>query len=103
VPFSLSSSLCAGVGKRTQKPLGAHQDRFGDGNEGEDDCFVLQTKLWFLYWKFNIVRSLYINAFFHHSRGITPINVYFLLCLVRQEGFNPNKRTNFLLAKQRIF
>jgi hypothetical protein len=71
----LSSFLGAGLGKRTQKTLGAHLLRFGDRSERKCCCFVLQTKLRFLYWKFDIVRSLYINALFHHSHRITPINV----------------------------
>jgi hypothetical protein len=54
--FLAFSSLGAGSGKRTQKPLGAHQDRFFDRNEGEHGCIVLQTKLrtvyCFLRWKF---------------------------------------------------
>jgi hypothetical protein len=72
-PFSLSSSLGAGSGKRAQKPLGAHQKRVLVAMKEKTAVFVLQTKLRFLYWKFDIVRSLYINASFHHSRRITPI------------------------------
>jgi hypothetical protein len=33
-------------------------------SEREHSCFVLQTKLRFLYWKFDMIRSLYINASF---------------------------------------
>jgi hypothetical protein len=72
VPFSLSSSLGAGSGKRTQKPLGAHQERILVAMKENMAVFVLQTKFSFLYWKLDIVRSLYINASFHHLRRITP-------------------------------
>jgi hypothetical protein len=73
VPFLLSSSLGAGSGKRTRKPLRAHQERILVAMKENTAVFLLQTKLRFLYWKFNIVRSLYINASFHHLRRITPI------------------------------
>jgi hypothetical protein len=35
------------------------------------------------------VRSLYINALFHHLHDITPINVNSLLCSIRQEESSP--------------
>jgi hypothetical protein len=75
VSFSLSSSLGAGSGKWTQKPLGGHWERILVAMKDNTDvfCFVLQTKLRFLYWKFDIVRSLYINALFDHLRRIPPI------------------------------
>jgi hypothetical protein len=54
-------------------------------SEREHGCFVLQTESRFLYWKFDIVRSLYINASFHHLHCITPINANSLLRSMKQE------------------
>ncbi len=51
--------------------------------------YVLQTEFRFLYWKFDIVRSLYINASFHHLHCVSSINVYSFLCLTRQEESSP--------------
>jgi hypothetical protein len=73
VPFLLSSSLGAGSGKRTQKPLGANQERFLISMKENAAVLQFTTKLRFLYWKFDIIRSLYINASFHHSRRFTPV------------------------------
>jgi hypothetical protein len=61
VPQSLSSSLGAGLlGKRTQKPLVAHQERILVAMK--ENTFILQTKLrtvyLFLRWKFDIIRLL---------------------------------------------
>ncbi len=74
VPFSLSSSPGAGLGKRTQKLLGAHQDIFNYRNEREHSCVILQTELRFLYWKFNIVRSF---TSMHH----------FIICVASRLSF----------------
>jgi hypothetical protein len=40
--FLAFSSLGAGSGKRTRKPLGAHQESFFDRNEREHGCCDLQ-------------------------------------------------------------
>jgi hypothetical protein len=48
--------------------------------------YVLQPELCFLYWKFNIVKTLYINASFHHSRRITPTNKTFTSVLLPRSG-----------------
>ncbi len=45
--------------------------------------YVLQTKLRFLYWKLDIVRSLHINASFHHLRRITRI-IHLLVTLLNK-------------------
>jgi hypothetical protein len=50
--------------------------------------FVLQTKLRFLYWKFNIVRDD-INPSVHPLCRITPISVSSLLRSIRQEESSP--------------
>jgi hypothetical protein len=71
--FLASSSLGPGSGKRTQKPLGAHQRENFDRNEREHGCLRFTTQLRFLYWKFDIIRSLYINASFHHLGRFTLI------------------------------
>jgi hypothetical protein len=96
VPFLLSSSLGAGLGKRTQKLLGAHQERISIANEREDGCLKFTTKSRFLYSKFDIIRSLYINASFHHS-----LAHYF--ALQDKKEISPKIRELILLAKQRNF
>ncbi len=63
----------ASSGKRTQKSLGAHKERILVTMKENKAIFILHTELRFLYWKFDIVRSLYINASFHHLHCITPI------------------------------
>jgi hypothetical protein len=45
VPFSLSSSLGAGLGKQTQKPLGAHQERISIAMKENTAVLILQTEL----------------------------------------------------------
>jgi hypothetical protein len=49
VHFSLSSSLGAASGKRTQKLLGAHQERILVAMKESTAVYVLQTRLRFLY------------------------------------------------------
>ncbi len=58
----LSSFLGAGLGKQMQNCL-VHISE--DSIMAVKDICVLQTKLRFLYWKFDIIRSLYINASFN--------------------------------------
>jgi hypothetical protein len=43
----LPSFLGAGLGKRTRKLLGAHQQRFGDGSEGEHSCLRYTNQIMF--------------------------------------------------------
>jgi hypothetical protein len=45
VPFSGFSSLEAGLGKRTQKPLGAHQERILIAMKENTAVSILQTKV----------------------------------------------------------
>jgi hypothetical protein len=45
MPFLLSSSLGPGSGKRTQKPLGAHQERISIAMKENTAVLILQTKL----------------------------------------------------------
>ncbi len=99
LPFSF---LGAGLGKRTEKPLGAHQQRIFDRiNEREYGCFVIYIRiLCFLYWKFDIIRSLYINCIVSSFTSLL-LFVSFFLCSTRQKEFSRNMSTNFLLAKRR--
>ncbi len=108
VPSSLSSSLGAGSGKLTWKPLGAHQKRI---------LIAIWRRTWlFLFYrpnyepfiiscveKFDIIRLL------HQSHPVI-IRVLLLLSFLnsvfhcrKQESIDPNKRTYLVLAKQRKF
>jgi hypothetical protein len=51
--------------------------------------FVLQTKLRILYWKFDIVRSLYINASFITRVILLLSFLNSLLCSTKQEEDSP--------------
>jgi hypothetical protein len=89
----LSSFLGAGSGKRTRKPFGAHQLRFGDRSEREHGCLHFTDQITFPVLGTTSLDTLYINALFHHLRRITPINVSSLLCSTRQEELSPKIRT----------
>jgi hypothetical protein len=74
VPFSLL--VGAGSGKRTQNPLGAHQQRvlIDKGEHGRfDSTDRIRNHLYrFLCWKIQHHQILYINASIH-LRRFTPI------------------------------
>jgi hypothetical protein len=77
VPSLLSSSLGAGWGKRTQKPLGAHQGRILITMKENTAGSILQTELQTVYSvscveKFDIIRFFTTMASFH-LRRFTPI------------------------------
>jgi hypothetical protein len=73
VAFLALSSLGAGSGKRTRKPLRAHQENFLIANEKEHGCCDLQLNYVSCIGNSTSIRSLCINASFHHSRRFTPI------------------------------
>jgi hypothetical protein len=78
VPFLAFSSLGAGSGKRTQKPLGAHQEMILIAIKENTAVLIVQTKLQTVYsiscvGKFNIMRFFTSIASFHHSRRFTPV------------------------------
>jgi hypothetical protein len=61
VPFLLFSSLGAGLGKRTQKPLDAHQEKILIAMKENAAVAIVQTKLQTIYslscvGKFDIIR-----------------------------------------------
>jgi hypothetical protein len=99
--FLAFSSLSAGSGKRTRKPLGAHQENYLIPNEREHGCCDLQPNYASYIGNSTSIRSLYINASFHHLRRFTHI-IRFTLYFVPRDKKNlaPNKRT-ILLAKRR--
>jgi hypothetical protein len=87
VPFSLSSSLGAGLGKLTQKPLGAHQEIILIAMKENTAFFLLQTELQtvhcFLRWKIRHHKTLTSITSFYHLRCITPI-IPLLITLVKE-------------------
>lgn len=61
-----------------QKPLGAHQKDLMIVVKKNATVRVLQIELCFMYWKFEIVRSLLQSMnHFHHLHIFTPIVVSF--------------------------
>ncbi len=97
VPFSLSSSLGAGLGNRMPKPLGTHQERISIAMKENTAVLRFTTELRFLYWKFNIIRSLFINASFHHPRRFTSYHsLAHYFALQDKENFSPKIREAFL-------
>jgi hypothetical protein len=71
--FLALSSVGAGSGKRTRKPLGAHQENFSIANEREYGCCDLQPNYVSCIGNLTSIRSLYINASVHHLHRFTPI------------------------------
>jgi hypothetical protein len=94
VAFLAFSSLGAGLDKRAQKPLGAHQERISIANEREQGCCNLQPNYVSCIGNLASIRSLCINASSHHSRRFTPIICFALHFAPRnRKNLAPNKRT----------
>ncbi len=92
--FLVFSSLGAGSGKRTRKPPCAHQENFLIANERVHGCFNLQLNYVSCIGNSTSIRSLYINALFHHSRCFTPIDHLTRYFAPRnKKNLAPNKRT----------
>jgi hypothetical protein len=72
--FLAYSSLGAGSNERTRTPLVAHQKRISFANKGEHGCCDLQPNYVSCIGNSTSIRSLYINASFHHLCRFTPIN-----------------------------
>jgi hypothetical protein len=84
-PLALYNS--AGLGKWTQKPLGAHQEKILIAIKENTAVSIVQTKLRTVYsvscvGKFNIIRFFTSIASFH-SRRFTPI-IHLLFTLLHE-------------------
>ncbi len=62
VPFLLSSSLGAGSGKWTRKPLGAHQEKFDGCNRREHGCLRFRDQSTFPVLEICHHENLYIDC-----------------------------------------
>jgi hypothetical protein len=75
--FLVFSSLGAGLGKRTQKPLGAHQEKILIAIKENTAVLIVQTKLLTVYSVSCILKFIIIRFFTSiasiHSRRFTPI------------------------------
>jgi hypothetical protein len=91
MPFSYSSSLVAGLGKRTQKPLGAHQGRISIAMKENTEVCDLQPN-----YVSCIGNSTLLDLFTSMHRFTPIIHLLLLLRSTKQEEFWPqNKITKF--------
>ncbi len=108
VPFSLSDSLGGGSGKRTQKPLGSHQERISITMKDNNTSVLrftdqIMNRLLFPALKNLTLETLYINrinpsfAWFHSYHLLTH---YF--AQRHKKNLAPNKRTNFYSQNDEI-
>jgi hypothetical protein len=80
----------AGLVKRRQKALAAHQSLWVTQVKENMAVCSLQTKLCFLFWKFDMVRSL-LQTMHHFYHGITPITP-----IIIDSFYLPNKTRRIL-------
>jgi hypothetical protein len=106
--FLAFSSLGAGlVGKRTRKPLGAHQEKILIAIKENTAVLIVQTKLQTVYniscvGKFNIIR-LFTSIASLHSRRFTPIHLLTPYFAPRnKKNLTPKKRTNSYCQNEEI-
>jgi hypothetical protein len=108
MPFLFSSSLGAGLGKRTQKPLGAHQERVLIAMKENTAVLIYRPnyKLFIVscVGKFDIVRLFRSIASFHHSPCFTPIiSLLFTFLYEKQEESSPKIRELISTLKTKKF
>jgi hypothetical protein len=88
--FLAFSSFGAGSGKRTQKAFGAHQEKIFIAVKENMAIRDFQRNYVSYIWKFNIVRSLYINALFFIISAVSLLSFFnSLLHSEKQEEFSP--------------